>query len=56
MRVYSLSGVLAQLFVSHEELLAFSEGPPDLVALVEGLDGRGGNVLDGGDGQSSMLQ
>lgn len=52
----SLCGVLAQLLVSHEELLPLSEGLAHRVALVDGLDGGGGDVLDGGYGQGAVLQ
>lgn len=52
----SLCGVLAQLLVSHEELLPLSEGLAHRVALVDGLDGGGGDVLDGRDGQRAVLQ
>lgn len=52
----SLGGVLAQLLVPHEELLPLPEGLAHRVALVHGLDGGGGDVLDGRDGQGAVLQ
>lgn len=52
----SLGCILAQLLVSHEELLPLPEGLSDGVTLIDGLDGGSGDVLDGGDGQSAVLQ
>lgn len=52
----SLGCILAQLLMPHKELLPLPEGLADGVALVDGLDGGSGDVLDGGNGQSAMLQ
>lgn len=51
-----LGCILAQLLVSHEELLSLPEGLADGVALVDSLDGGSGDVLDGRYGESAVLQ
>lgn len=52
----SLGCILAQLLMSHEELLSLLEGLADGVALVDSLDRGSSDILDGCYGQGAMLQ